>query len=147
TSGAQDRLFVGFNNGYGCLKAPQGKSSTIDVSQDGTIASPTFTLDVIEARTSACQDGFAQVPAAHPNGTVYGAFIHDWSGATALVVVRDDNWASGAAPFTALTDTSDSLAGRLVVTPLALPSGVMGQNRLGASNVSIAVDPHDSDRV
>jgi hypothetical protein len=64
----------------------------------------------------------------------------------AVLVVRDDR-GSGATPFTALTDPSDSVAGRFVTNALTLASGSMGQNRLGASNVSIAVDPANSDRV
>ena len=144
--GGLDKLYVGFNNGYGCV-APNGRSATLDVSQSATVAAPTFTLDVIQARNTACQDGFAEVPAAHLDGTVYAAFIGDWSGSPRMVVVRDDAWAAGATPFTALTDPSDSVAGRFLTPPLALPSGQMGQNRLGASNVSIAVDPRNSDRV
>lgn len=147
TSGAkQDKLYVGFNNGYGCV-APMGRSSTVDVSPDGSVSAPTFSLDVIDSRPTSCQDGFAQVPAVRPDGTVYAAFIHDWSGTPRLVVVRDDHFAAGATPFTALTDPSDSKVGRFVTGPVVLPFGLMGQNRLGASNVSIAVDPRHSDRV
>jgi len=146
TSGSQDKLYVGFNNGWGCV-VTSGRTSTVDVSQDASIAAPTFTLDVIDARNSACQDGFAQVVAANRDGTVYAAFIHDWSGTPRIVVVRDDNWAIGLSPFTALQDLSDVTAGRFVTTGLTLASGVMGQNRLGASNVSIAVAPWNSDRV
>jgi hypothetical protein len=147
TSGAgQDKLYVGFNNGYGC-GASSGRTSTLDVSQDAAAATPTLTLDLIEARNTPCQDGFAQVAAPHSDGTVYAAFLHDWSGTPRLVVVRDDNWGIGSAPFTALTDPSDSVAGRFVTNALTLASGAMGQNRLGASNVSIAVDPSNSDRV
>jgi hypothetical protein len=147
TSGAQDKVYIGFNNGYSCL-APSGRSSTVDVSQDGAAAAPTWTLDVIETRNSACQDGFAQVVAAHEDGTLYAAFIHDWSGTPRIVVVRDANWAIGPSPFTALQDPSDAVAGRFVTPGLTLAySGFMGQNRLGASNVSIAVDPENSDRV
>ncbi|TMQ03578.1 MAG: hypothetical protein E6J91_46445, partial [Deltaproteobacteria bacterium] len=142
----QDRLYVGFNNGYSCVM-PNGRTSTIDASQNASIAAPALALDVIEARNTACQDGFAQVPAPHLDGTVYAAFIHDWSSSPRLVVVRDDNWAAGGSPFTALTDPSDSTAGRYVTAAMTLPSGTMGQNRLGASNVSIAVDPRNSDRV
>ena len=145
----QDKLYVGFNNGYGCV-IPSGRTSTLDVSQDAKAGSPTFTLDLIEARNTTCQDGFAQVPAPHPDGTVYAAFIYNWSSSLnqpRLVVVRDDNWGIGGSPFSALTDPSDSVAGRFVTTAMTLPSGFMGQNRLGASNVSIAVDPRDSDRV
>lgn len=146
TGAGQDKLYVGFNKGWGCI-APGGRSSSVDVSQDGKIGTPTFTLDVIDARNTACQDGFAQVPAVHSDGTVYAAFIHDWNGTPRLVVVRDDNWATGPTPFTALTDPSDSNPGRFVTAGLTLAAGVMGQNRLGASNVSIAVDPNNSDRV
>ena len=106
--GGLDKLYVGFNNGYGCV-APNGRSATLDVSQSATVAAPTFTLDVIQARNTACQDGFAEVPAAHLDGTVYAAFIGDWSGSPRMVVVRDDAWAAGATPFTALTDPFDVL--------------------------------------
>jgi hypothetical protein len=158
TAGAQDKLYIGFNNGFGNVPcpppvAPNGRSSTLDVSQDAKTGAPAFVLDAIDGRNSACQDGFAQVVAAHTDGTVYAAFIHDWSspsfpgGTPRLVVVRDDNWGSGASPFTALKDPSDNVAGRFVTAALTLASGSMGQNRLGASNVSIAVDPNNSDRV
>jgi hypothetical protein len=158
TNGAQDKLYIGFNNGFGNFPcpppvAPNGRSSTLDVSQDATPAIPALTLDVIEARNANCQDGFAQVVAAHKDGTVYAAFLHDWSspffpgGTPRLVVVRDDNWGQGTPPFSDLKDPSDTVAGRFVTTGLTLASGSMGQNRLGASNVSIAVDPGNSDRV
>lgn len=147
SAAGEDKLYVGFNNGWGCLVAPNGRSSTLDVSQDAKIASPVFATTVIESRNTACQDGFAQVPAAHPDGTVYAAFIHNWSSSPRMVVVRDDNWGQGATPFQALTDPSDSQPGRFIAPAMTLASGVMGQNRLGASNVSIAVDPNDSDRV
>src|SRR5262249_11731612 len=137
SAAGQDRLWVGFNNGFGCL-APNGRSATLDVSQNAAGAAA-FALDVLESRNTACQDGFAQVPAAHPDGTVYAAFIHDWSGSPRLVVVRDDAWGTGSPPFSALVDPGDSKAGRFVTPVLTLPSGSMGQNRLGASNVSIAV--------
>ncbi|MCI4568961.1 hypothetical protein [Lysobacter sp. CFH 32150] len=146
TGAGQDKLYVGFNDGYGC-GVPSGRTSTLDVSQDAKIAGPTFALDVIEARNTACQDGFAQVAAPHSDGTVYAAFLHDWSSSPRLVVVRDDNWGIGPSPFADLTDPSDSVAGRFVTGALTLASGNMGQNRLGASNVSIAVDPSNSDRV
>jgi hypothetical protein len=146
----QDKLFVGFNNGEGCVKS-NGRTSTIDVSESATATSPTFTLDLIESRDSTCQDGFAQVPAAHLDGTVYAAFIHDWAGSPRMVVVRDDAYASSTSPFTALkapgAPTGDGQPGQFATTTFTLPSGTMGNNRLGASNVSIAVDPRDSDRV
>ena len=157
TSGGQDKLYIGFNNGFGNFPcpppvAPGGRSSTLDVSQDATLGMPIFGLDAIDQRNSNCQDGFAQVVAAHKDGTVYAAFIHDWStngfpgGTPRLVVVRDDNFGNGVPPFGALIDP-DTFAGRFVTPGLTLASGTMGQNRLGASNVSIAVDPNNSGRV
>ena len=141
----QDRLYVGFNNGFGCV-VPSGRTSALDVSQNANGAAA-LGLDLIEARNTACQDGFAQVAAPHPDGTVYAAFLHDWNGSPRLVVVRDDAWGTGAPPFSALVDPGDSQPGRFVTPPLTLAAGTMGQNRLGASNVSIAVDPRNSDRV
>ena len=146
----EDKLYVGFNNGFHCVAA-RGRSATVDTSQDAKIATPTLTETTIEERDTACQDGFAQVPAPHLDGTVYAAFIHDWGyippRAPRMVVVRDDNWGIGATAFQALTDPSDGGAGRFIAAAMTLPEGAMGQNRLGASNVSIAVDPRDSDRV
>jgi hypothetical protein len=158
TGGGQDKLYIGFNNGFGNFPcpppvAPNGRSSTLDVSQDAAIGAPAMTLDAIDVRNSNCQDGFAQVVAAHNDGTVYAAFIHDWSnpsfpgGTPRLVVVRDDHWGTGTPPFNDLQDPGDHAAGRFVTPALTLASGSMGQNRLGASNVSIAVDPNNSDRV
>lgn len=142
----EDKLYVGFNNGWGCATA-NGRTATLDFTQDAKVAAPAMSLELVEERDTPCQDGFATVPAAHLDGTVYVAFIHDWSGSPRLVVVRDDNWGAGASPFTALTDPGDSVAGRYVAPAMTLASGYMGQNRLGASNVSIAVDPRNSDRV
>ena len=146
----KDRLFVGFNNGFGGVNT---RSTTVDFSLDAGIAAPAFNLAAIESRStgSAGQDGFATPPATHSDGTVYVAF-YGWRGSapagrsTDVVVVRDDNWATGGSPFTALTDT-DGLAGRRVVQNVVNTFGNIGQQRLGASNMSIAVDPRNSSRV
>ena len=143
-----DKLYVGFNNLVGpfCGDAPGGQTSTLDVSQSAAIVAPVLKQDLIETRTTPCQDGFAQVPTAHLDGTVYTALISNYS-SPRVVVVRDDAWGTSASPFTALTDPVDSKAGRYVTPVLTLQTGVMGQQRLGASNLSIAVDPRNSDRV
>lgn len=150
TGSGQDRLYVGFNNGFGCT-APNGRSASVDVSQSAAVATPAFALDPVEFRNSACQDGFAIVPAAHSDGTVYAAFMANWSSSPRIVVVRDDNWGGSAQPFQALTEpvppTSDGVAGRFITSAITVQSGTMGQQRLGASNINIAVDPNDSDRV
>jgi hypothetical protein len=143
----QDKLYVGFNNDYSCA-APGGRSATLDVSQSAAAAVPTLSLDLVEARNTACQDGPSIVPAPHLDGTVYAAFFQDVVyGSPRLVVVRDDGWGGGTSPFAALSDPSDTIAGRFVTMPLFLQSGIMAQNRLAGGNVSIAVDPRNSDRV
>ena len=66
-----------------------------------------------------------------------------------VVVVRDDNGATGANPFQDLTDPSDGLPGRLVVTGVTIPwsnAPTLGQERIG-STLSLAVDPNNSDIV
>lgn len=146
--GGEDKLYVGFNNGWGCLTIPNGRTATLDVSQSASVAAPAFTLDLIQARDTNCQDGFAQVPAAHLDGTVYAAFIGSWASSPRIIVVRDDAWGASASPFAALTNTpGDGVAGQFVTPAITLQSGNMGQQRLGASNLSIAVDPNNSSRV
>jgi hypothetical protein len=68
-----------------------------------------------------------------------------------VVVVRDDGWGTGRAPFTALTDPTDGLPGLRVARGVTFPfhstgRGVPGQQRLGG-DIAIAVDPTDSRRV
>ena len=146
----KDRLYVGFNNGYSGVHA---QSASVDLSMDADAGSPVFNVVPIEKRSTgtAGQDGFAQVPAANRDGTVYVAF-YGWRASTGLgvntdvVVMRDDNWGSGATPFTALVD-SDSLPGKRVVEGVTLTFGNVGQQRLGASNMAIAVDPENSSHV
>ena len=154
---AKDRVFVGSND----FGQAGGQTATVDVSQDGAAAAPPspsgFKRDQIEARAPFGQDAPAIRPAVHSDGTVYAAFYH-WTAqpsaniiTTDVIVVRDDNWASGATPFSALTDPSDGVRGRKVVTGRALPFNVtaagLGQERLAGSDLSIAVDPTNSSNV
>jgi hypothetical protein len=146
----KDRLYAGFNNGYGGVN-PQ--SATVDLALDADSTTPSLNISKLETRSTgpAGQDGFANVPAAHRDGTVYIGF-YGWRGFSAggvasdVVVVRDDAWGTGATPFAALVD-SDGLAGKRVVSNVTVAFGNMGQQRLGASNLSIAVDPENSSRV
>ena len=146
----KDRVYVGFNNGFGGVH-PQ--TATVDFSLDALIGAPAFNLALIEKRSTGTggQDGFANVPAIHPDGTVYVVF-YGWrsrTGATIsdVVVVRDDKWATGPNPFTDLIDAGDGFPGLRVVTKITIPFTIMGQQRTGASNLSIAVDPRNSSRV
>ena len=146
----KDRVYVGINNGWGGVH-PQ--TATVDFSLDAGIGAPAFNLALIEKRSTGTggQDGFANVPAIHSDGTVYVVF-YGWrsrTGATIsdVVVERDHKWATGPNPFTDLIDTGDGVAGKRVVTQILIPFTIMGQQRTGASNLSIAVDPRNSSRV
>ncbi len=139
-----DRLFVGYND------LNVSKSATIDTCTNADIASPSFSLSRLESRTTGGQDGWANLSAIHPDGTIYAAY-YGWRTAgfapitTDVVVDRDDTWAFGGTPFTSLQQSS--VQGHLVATGVALPFGSMGQERLGSSAISIAVDPRNSNRV
>lgn len=151
-----DRVYVG-NNDFS-VPGPGRRTATIDQSLDAAAVVPPFTISRIETRNtgSANQDGPPIRPAIHPNGRIYAAFYHwdnfDGTSATAdVVVVRDDNWGIGASPFTSIID-GDGNAGVRVATGLTVPwanfSQVsFGQERFVGSNISIAVDPLNSDRV
>lgn len=144
---AQDRVFIGDNN----LDAANGRTAEIMVSNTGTAPAPAgFNNRIIEVRNTNAQDFPPIRTAIHSSGVVYGIFYR-WisgnppSGRCDVVVVRDNNFASGATQFAALTDPSDALAGRLVVTNRLVPAfsgAALGNNRLVGSNMSIAVDPN-----
>ena len=142
-----DRVFVG-NNDFTVAPA----TATVDVTANG---GTTWTSARIEKRTTTCGQDWPSIrPAAAPDGTVYAAFFRctNWNGSVAtidVVVVRDDNWGTGATPFTALTDPSDGLAGMRVVTNVTIPwvnGPALGNQRIG-STLSLAVDPQNSDVV
>jgi hypothetical protein len=163
----KDKVFVGNNDLSGSSSSGgDGRTARIEVSADGASAPAApppppsgFASVKIEARSTSGQDGPPTRPAVHPDGTVYGAF-YQWTAFNSttglatvnLVVVRDDNFGSGATPFAALTDTADNGRGRLVVTGRTLPflnssQARFGQERLVGSDLSIAVDPTNSSTV
>lgn len=148
----RDNVYVGFNN------LSLSKSASCDKSNDArTAAAPAgFSANPIEVRNTYSQDGPPVRYAAHPGGVIYGAFVA-WTSKTYdngtvlgfrsdIVVVRDDNYGTGASPFTALTDPSDSKAGRFVVhnvTTNFCSSAYLGKQR-GALGISIGVNPRNS---
>jgi hypothetical protein len=144
-TGNADRVFVG-NNDF----AAGSKTATIDVSADG---GSTWNKVRIETRTTSGQNGPSIRPAVAPDGTVYAAFFgwRSFNGSAAtsdVVVVRDDNWGTGATPFAALVGTA-GLAGVLVATNVTIPwvnGPALGNQRIG-STLSLAVDPSNSDIV
>jgi hypothetical protein len=153
-----DRVYVG-NNDFSPPVA--GHTGTIDQHLSATTATPPppsgFTNDRIESRNTSGQDGPPIRPAVHMNGTIYAAFYHwtsfDGTAATAdVVVVRDDNWGTGANPFTSLADPGDTQPGRRVAQGVTVPwnnsnQPTFGQERFVGSNITIAVDPRDSAKV
>jgi hypothetical protein len=143
----KDRLYVGNND----FSSPSGRTSTIDVSLDAGITAPVFKSVRIDSRATPGQDGPQVRSAIHSDGTVYAAF-YGWraQGATIttdVVVVRDDDWGSGAAPFTDLTDPGDGKPGLRVAQGVTIIfNDFLGQERQ-AGNLASAVDPRDSSRV
>jgi len=148
TDAGKDRVYIGLND----FAASGGKTATVETGLDAAAASPTFKSLRIEKRGTgtAGQNGPQIRPAVHTDGTVYAIF-YGWRAFSAtslvtsdVVVVRDDNWATGATPFTALKDPSDNLPGRLVATGVQFTwNGTLGHDRLGG-DLSIAVDPSNS---
>ena len=145
--GNADRVYIGLND----FDAPNGRTATVDVSLDG---GATYTSRRIETRNTAGQNGPSIRPAVAQDHTVYVAYFGWRSNAGAdvtsdVVVVRDDNGATGATPFRDLVDPSDHLPGRLVATRVTIPwsnAPTLGQERIG-STLSIAVDALHGDNV
>ena len=146
----KDRIYVGDND----FNAAGGRTATIDQSLDAAKTNPTFSSVRIESRTTSGQDGPSVRPAIHADGTVYATF-HAWrtfsnatgAGTADIVVVRDDAGGVGPAPFTSLVDPGDGKAGMRVVKAAKFNfNGFLGLQRTGG-DVSIAVDPSNSDVV
>ena len=143
----KDRLYVGNND----FSSPGGRTSTIDLSLDAGAVAPTFSSIRVDTRGTPGQDGPQVRPTIHPDGTIYAAF-YGWRAlagtiTTDVVVVRDDNWASGTTPFTALVDPGDGKPGLRVAQGATIKwNDYLGQQRQ-AGNIAIAVDPTDSSRV
>ncbi len=155
----RDHVYVSSND---ISQRPNGRTASVDLSLDpATAPAPAgFTTARLEQRASAAlpvppggsQDGPSVRTAIHRAGTVYGAFL-GWRtfaspNITDVVVVRDDNWGQGGAPFTALTDPGDGLSGRRVVTGVSVASlgSFLGTQRIGSS-LSLEVDPRNRRRV
>jgi hypothetical protein len=136
-----------------------GRTASVDFSLDAANAATPpapsgFQTTRLEVRGTglANQDGPQVRTAIHSSGVVYGAFC-GWrtpgtSNTTDIVVVRDDNWASGPNPFQALIDPVDSQAGIRVVSNVNIPpsGSTLGTQRTGW-DLAIAVDPNNSQRV
>jgi hypothetical protein len=132
-----------------------GRTASVDISLDAANSPPPagFTSTArLESRTTAGQNGPSVRTAIHSSGVIYCAFL-GWrifqpNVKSDIVVVRDDNWASGPSKFQDLTDPTDGKAGQRVVTkvPIAPLGRRLGTQRVGSS-LTIAVDPTDSRRI
>jgi hypothetical protein len=155
TGAGSDRVYIGHNNFHA---SPD--TASVELSRNArTAPRPAgFASRVVERRTNAGQDGPPIRTAVHPDGTVYAGFQR-WvrnlpSGSLDfsidVVVVRDDNWGAGTQPFRDLVDSGDGVPGKRVVRNrfirFTASTGPLGQERIG-SDLSIAVDPSNSDRV
>jgi hypothetical protein len=138
----KDRVYAAYTNWNGVTSV-----ATIDISQDGAIAVPTFTSVTLENR-AVTRNAPSVRPAIHPHGTVYAAYF-DWRGALVppawgstiadVVVARDDKWGTGG--FKDLVDPIDSHFGVRAATGFnANFNGSLGPDRFG-SDLALAVDP------
>jgi hypothetical protein len=155
-SGAgNDRIYVGHNdlNQFSGAGGSGDTAASEDSLNAATSPAPAgLTERFLDPRSTCGQDGPSIRPAIHPSGRIYAAYFR-WTAACGaavttgdVVVARDDSWAGGGAPFTALTDP-DTFAGRRVATGVSFPFGAMlGTQRIG-SQLAIAVDPRDSQTV
>jgi hypothetical protein len=134
----KDRIYVGSND-----HAPANIPATIDLSLDAAAVAPATSTVRLEQRT-VIRDGYPTRPAIHPSGTIYGLYYALIGPACDVVIVRDDNWASGVTPFLALID-SDGKQGIRIAQGVTNPfnSLSLGQQRIG-SDLAIAVDPNNS---
>ena len=142
-----DRVFVGVND---ARPAQVPQTATVDVNPDAGAASPAMTLEQhIEAAMAPNppgRDGSAVRTAFHSSGVVYAAFYSPTSNSKAnIVVVRDDKWGASSPPFADLVSAS----GVSVVAGTAYSGGgtTLNQQRVGRSQISIAVDPNDAGSV
>jgi hypothetical protein len=147
-------LYVGNNNLVNSIffGGASGITSTVDWSPAAGVAPAPAGLspDLLESRATCGQDLPSVRPAIHKSGVVYVAYLRNEPGSACfsgsntadLVVVRDNSWGSGG--YTALIDTGDGKNGVRVATGLTMTwLGDLGQERVG-SQLSIAVDPKDS---
>lgn len=135
----KDRVFVGNNDSAG---------GAVDHSADARAGGPPagFSKSLVDPRLTI-RDSPSIRTAPHRDGTVYAGYF-SWRQASPVkadvVVARDDNFATGGAPFTALIDPGDLKAGVRVAPSVPIPwFFFIGNERVGSS-LSIAVDPSNS---
>jgi hypothetical protein len=153
-----DHVYIGNNNLSNStffVPGSSGKTASVDSSLDAATApAPAgFGTDLLETRDTCGQDPPPIRPAIHPNGTVYVAYYRNqtsspcFSGTNTVdvIVARDDNWGSGG--FNAITDPDTHAGVRVVQGVSVVWAGSLGNERLQGSQMSIAVDPNNSNVV
>lgn len=169
---SEDRVFAGYNDVNFAVLPPLVTCTSCDVPdggpQDvsgrtasvtrapGAPTSHSFSSVVVEPEVTAGQNGPAVRTAASRDGTVYAVFYH-WTTrneetgriTTDVVVVRDDDFAAGEAPFRDLVDpVRGNIGSRVVVIRQLLWADFsqpdFGQERFVSSDLSIAADPRNS---
>ena len=152
TARGRDRIYVGNNDGAG---AATNQTSTMDLSLDASATTPAFTTLRLDQRAPANNGAPPVRTAIHPEGVIYSAFFSQTAfNATTnvvtgnIIVVRDDNWGSGATPFRNLTDPVDGLVGSRVAIGITCPfsGNTLGQERIW-QRMNIAVNPNNSNQV
>jgi hypothetical protein len=143
---AKDVVFIGDND----FNGQDGRTAAVDYSVDGANLGVPFKLRRLEVRNTPSQDGPEIRPIISSDGhTIYAIFYgwRAWDDASEvatfdLVVVRDDDDASGISPFNSLIDPNDHKAGMRVVTGRKIPfkEDFLGNDRVGG-DPAIAVDP------
>jgi hypothetical protein len=142
----KDRAYFGFNS----LKHSVNGTAKIEQSLDIASAQPPAGLvtRLIETRPTCNANGSSIRPAIHPDGRIYAAFFGwrecrggSFDTVSDVVVVRDDDWGSGA-----YQDLKEGLvpgvrvATSVAIFPLNAPRSRLGAQRAG-SHISIAADP------
>ena len=154
TAGNTDRVYVSNND---ISQRPTGNTASIDFDLDAANTAAFASIARLETRPSAAigggnsQDGPSVRTAIHRSGVVYAAFF-GWRtfaspNITDIVVCRDNNWGQAVPPFSDLVDP-DTNSGLRVATGVSVAAlgTLLGTQRIG-SNLTIAVDPRNSQRV
>lgn len=155
TQSNTDRVYVSSND---LTQRPTGVTASVDFDLDAANTAAFASTARLETRTSADigggsrQDGPSVRTAIHRSGIIYAVFF-GWRtfaspNVTDIVVCRDDNWGLNAPSFGNLTDPGDGKAGLRVATGVSVAAlgTLLGTQRVG-SNLTIAVDPRNSQRV
>ena len=145
----KDRVFIGNNDiGSGAWRG------SVEHSADARLAPPPagFSQNTLDQRTPFNRELPSIRAASHRDGTTYVAYLsarayNPTNTQCDVVVARDDHFATGPSPFTALIDGGDGLPGvrveKSVPIPWTNPFTYLGLERIGSA-LSIVVDPRDA---